>query len=195
MSGTPASSAGCRPDMSRRRVRRLPVSSSGHCRRRRPGATTSRRGGTTSTVPGMTVAGGGGTIAGITTRRASPSGSVSAAEPIRKARRGDAAGFYLGPSGRSERGVDRLVEIDIGLAGRAAAFFDFAELLAGEIDPANLHIGLAEIFAHQRVVCVELHRLKIVADALVDTAELAGGVALIVERLGGCRVLKQGAHV
>ena len=44
-------------------------------------------------------------------------------------------------------------------------------------------IGFAEIFADLGVSRIERHRFQVIADALVDPAELAGRIAAVIERL------------
>ena len=83
-------------------------------------------------------------------------------------------GFCLG---------DRLGEVLVFLAVGAADLLDRPQLLARLLYVALNDIGFAEIFADLRVTRIERHRFQVIADPLVDPAELAGRIAAIVESL------------
>src|SRR5262249_38755936 len=113
-----------------------------------------------------------------TSRSPSPisSGCSAGAEPV---------SAFLAAAG------DRLGEILIFLALGAADSRDRPELRLGAGHIALNDIGLAKILAHLSIAGSELYRFQVVADPLIDAAELAGRVAAIVERFGSIGVLHQ----
>src|SRR6476620_11906720 len=72
---------------------------------------------------------------------------------------------------------DRLDQKLIVVARPAAAVGDLHELRFRPLHVTLLQISLAEIFAHLGVAGIDRQRLVVIADALVDIAELARGVA------------------
>src|ERR1700720_940113 len=73
----------------------------------------------------------------------------------------------------------------------AAESLDPLQLLLGAGHVALEDKGLAEILADQRVARVERHRSPVIADPLIEPAELARGIAAIIERLRRIRVAQQ----
>ena len=77
------------------------------------------------------------------------------------------------------------------LAAGAADPLDDAQLGLGAAHVALCDISLAEILAHLRVAGRQRDRFQVIADALVEPAELPRRIAAIIERLGGIRVAQQ----
>src|SRR5438874_707889 len=95
------------------------------------------------------------------------------------------AGSALGGGG------DRVGEMLVLLAAGAADSFDDAQLGLGAAHVALCDISLAEIFAHLRVTGRQRDRFQVIADSLVEPAELPRRIAAIIERLRGIRVAQQ----
>src|SRR5205085_8713734 len=96
------------------------------------------------------------------------------------------------PAASQPRGIgDRFGEVGVFLAVPAADLLDRLELRLGAGDIALLDVGLTEIFPDLGILRVGCDRLQVVADSLVEVAELARRETAIVERLRRVRVLQQ----
>ncbi len=76
---------------------------------------------------------------------------------------------------------ERLGELAVIFAMRAADLPDRRQLVLGGIELPLDHIRLTEILTHLRIGWIERHGLEVIANPLVGAAELARCVAAIVE--------------
>src|SRR5262245_40575376 len=94
----------------------------------------------------------------------------------------DPVGFLVDASAADEGGLASRPYVL--RAAPAAPLLRLVELALGRRDVAELQIGLAEVFARQRVVGVEPQRFLVVAESDGETPGLAMGIAEIIEDAG-----------